>query len=62
MRKAWCLDIHDMQPRDLTPVPSDHTAVAYALEMNLHWFALNGIKPGARLQAPGGQLPPPPRS
>jgi hypothetical protein len=23
--------------------------VAYALETNLHWFALNGIKPGDHL-------------
>jgi hypothetical protein len=50
------LEIHDMQPGDPTvpdsdlPVTrSDSNQVAYALETNLHWFALNGIKPGDKL-------------
>jgi len=40
------LEIHDMQAMDTTTLNSDSTRVAYALETNLHWFALNGIKPG----------------
>jgi uncharacterized protein len=50
------LEIHDMQPGDPTvpdsdlPVTrSDSDQVAYALETNLHWFALNGIKPGDKI-------------
>ncbi len=50
------LEIHDMAPGDPN-VPDDllpvtHSAsdqVAYALETNVHWFALNGIKPGDKL-------------
>jgi uncharacterized membrane protein (UPF0127 family) len=51
------LEIHDMQPGDPT-VPdselprtqSESDQVAYALETNLHWFALNGIKPGDKIE------------
>ena len=51
------LEIHDMQPGDpnvpdselpITRSDSDH--VAYALETNLHWFSLNGVKPGDKIQ------------
>jgi uncharacterized protein len=57
------LEIHDMQPGDPT-VPddqlprtrSDSDKVAYALETNLHWFALNGIKPGDKLDPAPGTL------
>jgi len=51
------LEIHDMQPGDpsvpddqLPRTRSDSDQVAYALETNLHWFALNGIKPGDKIQ------------
>jgi hypothetical protein len=44
------LEIHDMKAMDLTTLNSDSTQVAYALETNLHWFALNGIKPGDHLE------------
>jgi uncharacterized membrane protein (UPF0127 family) len=50
------LEIHDMQPADpklpdsLVPIThSDSDKVAYALEVNLHWFTLNGIKPGDKI-------------
>ncbi len=52
------LEIHDMQPedfskphtdRDLPITHSESDQIAYALEANIHWFALNGIKPGAKL-------------
>jgi hypothetical protein len=51
------LEIHDMQPGDpsvpdanLPRTRSDSNQVAYALETNLHWFTLNGIKPGDKIQ------------
>ena len=44
------LEIHDMKAMDTTTLNSDSTQVAYALETNLHWFALNGIKPGDHLR------------
>jgi uncharacterized membrane protein (UPF0127 family) len=51
------LEIHDMQPADptapdaLLPVTrSDSDKIFYALETNLHWFSLNGIKVGAKIQ------------
>jgi uncharacterized membrane protein (UPF0127 family) len=43
------LEIHDMKAEDTSITRSDSANVAYALEMNLHWFALNGIKPGDRI-------------
>ena len=53
------LEIHDMQPGDpnipdyqLPRTKSDSDQVMYALETNLHWFALNGIKPGDKLDPP----------
>jgi uncharacterized membrane protein (UPF0127 family) len=45
-RNGTILEIHDMKAMDTTTLKSDSTQVAYALETNLHWFALNGIKPG----------------
>lgn len=43
------LEIHDMKPLDETITRSDSNQVAYALEANLHWFALNSIKPGDKI-------------
>lgn len=39
------IDIRQMQPLDLTSVPSSEP-VYYALEMNQGWFAANGVKEG----------------
>ena len=57
------LEIHDMQPGDpnvpddqLPRTRSDSDQVAYALETNLHWFSLNGIKPGDKLNPPPAAL------
>jgi uncharacterized membrane protein (UPF0127 family) len=50
------LEIHDMKARDETITRSDSDKVAYALEANLHWFALNGIKPGDKIQPPPSTL------
>jgi uncharacterized membrane protein (UPF0127 family) len=50
------LEIHDMKPRDETITRSDSDNVAYALETNLHWFALNGVKPGDKIEPAPGTL------
>lgn len=50
------LEIHDMKARDETITRSESNQVAYALETNLHWFALNGIKPGDKVMPPPGTL------
>jgi uncharacterized membrane protein (UPF0127 family) len=50
------LEIHDMKAMDTTTLNSDSTQVAYALETNLHWFALNGIKPGDHVSPPPATL------
>ena len=59
------LEIHDMQPADptmpdnqLPRTRSDSDQVAYAIETNLHWFALNGIKPGDKITPPPATLVP----
>jgi len=59
------LEIHDMQPADpnmpdseLPRTDSDSDQVQYALETNLHWFSLNGIKPGDKLLPPPETLAP----
>jgi uncharacterized protein len=55
------LEIHDMtQPDPVKAVDdaslplthSDSDQVAFAIETNLHWFALNGIKPGDKVEPP----------
>jgi len=40
------LEIHDMKPRDETPVASRSRDVWYALEVNQGWFRRHGIIPG----------------
>ena len=50
------LEIHDMVPPDpgmpddqLPRTRSDSDQVFFALEANLHWFSLNGVKPGDKI-------------
>ncbi|WP_338291634.1 DUF192 domain-containing protein [Planctobacterium marinum] len=43
------VDIKQMQPLDLTSVPSSKP-VLYALEMNEGWFAANGVKEGNSIE------------
>jgi uncharacterized membrane protein (UPF0127 family) len=50
------LEIHDMKALDESITASDSDQVSYALETNLHWFSLNGIKPGDKLQPPPSTL------
>ena len=48
------LEIHDLQPKNETPVPSAFPGIAYALEMEQGWFSKNNILAGDRLRG----LPP----
>ena len=50
------LEIHDMKPLDETLTCSESNKVCYALETNLHWFSLNGIKPGDKILPPPATL------
>ena len=57
------LEIHDMQPAPTgmadSQIPQTNSVsdrVAFALETNIHWFALNGIKPGDKIDPPPGTL------
>jgi uncharacterized membrane protein (UPF0127 family) len=50
------LEIHDMKALDESHINSKSDQVAYALEVNLHWFTLNGIKPGDRIEPPPDTL------
>jgi uncharacterized protein len=48
-KSGTILELHDMKAMDETITRSDSDQVAYALEANLHWFDLNGIKPGMKI-------------
>jgi uncharacterized membrane protein (UPF0127 family) len=48
-KNGTILEIHDMKAMDQTITRSDSDKVAYAIETNLHWFDLNGIKPGTKI-------------
>jgi uncharacterized membrane protein (UPF0127 family) len=43
------LNIDDMQALDEKGIHTSRGLALYALEMNLHWFSKNKIKPGCRL-------------
>jgi hypothetical protein len=46
------LEIFDMEPKDLTPVPSSFP-VRYALEVPQNWFSRAGIGPWDRIDTQG---------
>ena len=48
-KNGTILELHDMKAMDTTITRSDSDQVAYAIEANLHWFDLNGIKPGVKI-------------
>jgi hypothetical protein len=48
-KNGTILELHDMQAMDTSITRSDSDQVAYAIEANLHWFDLNGIKPGTKI-------------
>jgi hypothetical protein len=45
-----------LQDNEIPVTLSDSDQVAFAIETNLHWFALNGIKPGERVDPPPAGL------
>lgn len=53
-KQGVVLELHDMKAMDTSITASDSDQVAYAIEANLHWFALNGIKPGMKIDPPPG--------
>lgn len=44
------MEIHDLEPKDETPVPSRFRNIAFALEMRQGWFSDAGVFPGDRIQ------------
>ncbi len=44
------MELHDLEPRNETPVPSRFRNIAYALEMPRGWFTKNNIWPGERIE------------
>jgi uncharacterized protein len=48
------LEIHNMQPRDETPIQSHSDQVQYVLEMNQGWFQRHGVKPGVAVSTERG--------
>jgi hypothetical protein len=48
-KNGTVLELHDMKAMDTSITRSDSDQVAYAIEANLHWFDLNGIKPGMKI-------------
>ena len=50
-RDGVILNIEDMEPLDLSPVPSDGSAM-YALEVNQGLFHRWGVRPGYKLVLP----------
>jgi uncharacterized membrane protein (UPF0127 family) len=50
------LSIHDLQPKDETPVESTSNNVQYALEVPQGWFAQHGIGPGALVRTARGSF------
>jgi uncharacterized membrane protein (UPF0127 family) len=62
-KDGMILEIHDMLPAspDLpdNQIPTTNSVsnnVVFALETNIHWFALNGIKPGDKIDPPPATL------
>lgn len=51
------LELHDMKPRDETPIPSASDEVQYVLEMNQGWFGRHNVKPGMLMTTQYGTLP-----
>ena len=49
-------EIHDLQPRNETSVPSKSENIQYVLEVPQGWFARNQIVPGTVVRSPYGEL------
>ncbi|HEV8541528.1 MAG TPA: DUF192 domain-containing protein [Verrucomicrobiae bacterium] len=51
------LELHNMQPRDETPIPSETDRVKYILEVKQGWFDRHNVKPGMLVATDRGTLP-----
>ena len=51
------LELHEMKPRDETPIPAGTDQVQYVLEMNKGWFDRHGITAGMLINTERGSLP-----
>jgi uncharacterized membrane protein (UPF0127 family) len=50
------LEVHEMKPRDETPIPAATDQVQYVLEMNEGWFDRHNVKPGVSVSTERGTL------
>jgi uncharacterized protein len=50
------LELHEMKPRDETPIPAASDQVQYVLEMNKGWFERHGVTPGMLINTDRGSL------
>lgn len=50
------LELHDMKPRDESPIPAGSDQVQYVLEMNLGWFQRHNVTPGMLISTERGSL------
>ena len=50
------LEIHDMKPRDETPIEAASDKVQYVLEMNQGWFQRNKVSVGTVIRTERGSL------
>jgi len=50
------LELHDMKPRDETPIPAASDQVQYVLEMNKGWFERHNVTPGMLINTERGSL------
>lgn len=55
-RDGKILEIYDMEPFSLDPIPSESDQIQFVLEMNQGWFGKNGIKVGTRIVSERGTL------
>lgn len=51
------VELHDMQPRDETPIRSSSDQILYVLEVKQGWFERHGVKPGMLIATERGTFP-----
>jgi uncharacterized membrane protein (UPF0127 family) len=50
------LEIYDMKPKDLSPIPSASDKIQYVLEVNQGWFQRQNVSTGMVVRTPFGSL------
>jgi len=51
-KEGILVEIHSMIPHDMTPIPSSHEDILYALELPIGDFARKGLKIGDKIFVP----------